>query len=167
MALSGASTVKWRPRGGVDDRQSYKVKNAAVIYHGALVGIEGDPSAAQGYLKPWDTSSGVYDTFCGVAHNTKGFTDYVTGDTSASPVTECEVDISGVTLVYKSVTGVTSIKDVGKWVFATDDTVMTLTDATTAFPVGQIVRYYTSTYVDVKLFSQMEYAAMVGVQRYN
>lgn len=157
MALSARSTVKWRPRGGVADKQSFIVVSGDIIYHGALVVLEMDIGTGHGYLKPLASASGIYDLFCGVAHPTGLYAEYVTGDGTL----ECDVDVGGVTLQYKSVTGVTAQTNVGDPVFATDDTVLTLTDPSNMYPIGRIVRYYTSTYVDVKLYSMMEYAAMV------
>lgn len=166
MALSAISTVKWRPRGGVDDRQSFKVIDGDIIYHGALVVLERDTGTGHGYLKPLASASGVSDLFCGVAHPTGVNAEYVTGDSDGSPVPECDVDISGVTLIYKAVTGASAITDTGRSVFATDDTVLTLTDPSNMYPIGRIVRWYTGTYCDVKLYSMMEYAAMVDADLY-
>ena len=162
MALSAAGTGKWRPRGGIEDRDSFIVLTDAVIYHQALVVVERDASAAQGYLKPLASASGVNDWFVGVAHPTGLYSAYVTGDGTLT----CDVDTSGITLVYKSVTGVASIKDVGAPVFATDDTVLTLTDVSNMYPIGRITKWYSSTYCDVKLYSAMEYAAMLDTDLY-
>jgi hypothetical protein len=157
MALSGPSTTKWRPRGGIDDRQSFIVKSGAVIYHGAMCVIEEDIGTGHGYLKPLDSSSGVNDWFVGVARNSGLYAESVTGDGTL----ECVVDVGGVTLQYKTVTGVTAITNTGDPVFASDDNTFTITDVSNMYPVGRIVRWYPSTYCDIRLYSASEYAAML------
>jgi hypothetical protein len=162
MALSGPSTTKWRPRGGIADRQAFIVKSSAVIYQGALVVLEEDIGTGHGYVKPLLSSSGVNDWFLGVAINSGLYAESVTGDGTL----ECTVDVGGVTLQYKSVAGVTAITNTGDPVFASDDNTLTLTDPTTMYPIGRIVRWYTSTYCDIRLYSASEYAAMLDTDLY-
>jgi hypothetical protein len=160
--LSAPSTVKWRPRGGIADRQSFIAISGDILYQGAFVVIEEDIGTGHGYLKPLDSSSGVKDLFCGVVCNSGLYAEALTGDGTL----ECTVDVGGVTLQYKTVTGVTAQTNVGDSVFATDDNVLTLTDCTNMYPIGRIVRWYTGTYCDVRLYSMMEYAAILDTDLY-
>jgi hypothetical protein len=162
MALSGASTTKWRPRGGIADRQSFIVKSGAVLYHGAMCVLEEDIGTGHGYVKPLLSSSGVNDWFLGVYHGSGLYAEYVTGDGTL----EATIDVGGVTLQYKSVTGVTAVTNTGDPVFASDDNTLTLTDVSNMYPVGRIVRWYTSTYCDVRFYSAMEYAAILDTDLY-
>ena|SRR3990167_436341 len=152
MALTAATRWNIKPRGWGSDVASFKVLNAEVIYHGALVVLD----KQDGYLRNLEDTSGTDDRFCGIAIPK---TASVTGDTAASPVVECPVDISGVTLEKVAVTGVTAVTNTGDEVFATDENTLTLTDTSNLSKIGIITRWYSGTTCDVKLVSMMEYFA--------
>lgn len=146
MALSADLARNTRPSG----RNAYKVTNAVQVYAGALVGL----NQTTGYLVLWsDTATLV---FKGIAERN------VLGNTSASPVPECEVNESGCILVNVSVTGVSAITHVGDAVYATDDTTLTLTAATNVKAIGRIVRWHSTTYCDVQLLTPDEYEGLTA-----
>jgi hypothetical protein len=168
MALTAAKLYQIRPRASGIDVQAFKIANAEKIWYGALVALEQNVGADAGYLKNMDDLSGTYDTFVGIAvppcypDATTGAWNgnYVTGDTSASPKPECSVDISGPTLEYVSVAGASGQTNVGERVYASDESTLTLTATSYHYAIGVVVRWHTSTYCDVRLFSFMEYLAM-------
>lgn len=142
MALSADKARDTRPRG----RNAYVVSDTVQVYAGSLVGI----NQTTGYLVLWDDAANYL--FKGVAE--RG----VLGDTSADVPPECEVNESGMILNNVSVTGASSIANVGDEVYATDDDTLTLTPTTNTKPIGQVVRWLTSTYCDIELFTPDEYA---------
>ena len=153
MALTAPNVWTYRPRVPGHDCDAFLVQNNEVIYHGALVCVDkatGVGPPAEGVLKNLDDLSGTLDWFVGVARPS---TNYVTGDGST---VFCPVDTSGATIVHVSVAGVTGTPDIGELVYATDENTLTLSVATYMKAVGVVERYYGTTYVDVKLFSQME-----------
>ena len=155
MALTAAQRWNIKPRGWGSDVASFKVLNSEVIYHGALVLLD----KQDGYLRNLEDASGTDDRFCGIAIPK---TASVTGDTGASPVVECAVDISGVTLEKVAVTGASAVTNTGDSVFATDENTLTLTQTTNLKKIGIVTRWYSSTTCDVKLVSMMEYFSLIG-----
>jgi hypothetical protein len=153
MALTAPNTWTFRPRGAGMDCDSFLVQNAEVIYNGAIVVVDkalGVVSPNEGTLKNLDDLSGTLDWVVGLARPS---TNYVTGDGST---VWCPVDTSGPTIVHVSVAGVTSAKTNGDLVYATDENTLTLTPSTYVKAIGVQERYYGTTYIDVKMFNQME-----------
>ena len=145
MALSAKTHYNTRAR----SQQSYVVENAAVIYHGALVGLD----IVTGRLQPWNSDS-VSLKFRGVATPQD---DSVTG--VAGTTVECPVDEGGMILHNVGVTGASAQANVGDLVYATDDNTLTLTATTNVGAIGEVVRYITGTSCDVRLWTPAEYRA--------
>tara|TARA_R100000808_G_scaffold9782_1_gene26541 strand:- start:3383 stop:3820 length:438 start_codon:yes stop_codon:yes gene_type:complete len=128
--------------------QAVPALNGDICYAGALIAIDGD-----GYAAPWADTAGY--VFAGLAMR------QVTGDTSASPVPECEINTSGPILKKVAVTGSTGQTDVGVLVFATDDNSLELgLTPTNVKAVGRVSRWYSGTTCDVQLFTPAEYLAL-------
>lgn len=144
---------KIRPtRGAENNRQETRdATNAVTFYGGGLVGEDN----STGRMVKW--SDTVNLKFLGVLN--KG----VVGDTAATPPKEGEINVSGVTLEQVSVTGVTVIADVGDFVYATDDDTLTKTATVNVNAIGRIVKFWSGTTVDVKLFTPDEYRALAGI----
>lgn len=126
-----------------------QAKNAVQFYAGSLTGID---TNASGRAARWADTAAF--KFLGIANR------QVLGNTSASPVPEVEVDMSGPILENVPVTGVTAVTDQGAKVYATSDNPgadLTLTPTTNVKAIGVIVRWRTSTRCDVKLFTPEEY----------
>lgn len=125
--------------------------NAVVCYAGSFMGV--DMSTGRAVL--WaDTANYVW----------KGLAERgATGNTSASPPVEVEMDVSGQVLKRIAVTGVSAQSHVGDLVYGTDDGTLTLTATSNVGPIGEIVRWHTSTTSDVRLFTPQEYRAWLGV----
>lgn len=156
MALSRVARYSMRPGGSLIGQNSYIVKNGIKIYHGALVGT--DPNS--GYLQNWQQSSGTI-RFKGLAmpRGARSTDGSVTGDTSATPKPECEVNESGVILEGISVTGATQLF-VGEPVYATDNNTFTVSATTNVGAVGTLVGFRSSSDCDVQLHTPGEYDAM-------
>lgn len=75
----------------------------------------------------------------------------LTGDGTSKAVT-----LGGIVLNNVTVTGVTGITDIGKYVYATDGQTLTLTAPAVGVPIGIIVSYVSTTYCDVYLFSLVD-----------
>ncbi len=82
-----------------------------------------------------------------------------TGDTSATPPPEVIVDIQETILKQQAVVGVTAQANVGEEVYATGVDTFTLTATTNIPAVGKIVRWHSSTSVDLLLYSLATLAA--------
>lgn len=145
MALSAAVRYENRGRG----IQSYVVENSEVIYYGALVGLD----INTGRLQQWDTDSNLLK-FRGIATPNDSS---VTGNSAGT--VECPVDESGRILEQVTVTGVSGQQHVGELVYATDDNTFTLTATTNVGAIGEVVRWYSSTTCDVRLWTPAEYRA--------
>jgi hypothetical protein len=145
MALTDIAT--WDSRQA--DRVSVPIADTEVIYKGAYVAIN-----TAGYaVNIADTTGfeplGVVLSFD--EQNTDQET--VTGDTSASVVPTVDVDIAMRVARKMSVTGATAQTNVGELVYATDENTFT-TSATSNIPaIGTIVKFHSSTVVDVLLYS--------------
>lgn len=130
-----------------DQIQSVPAVNGDVLYAGALIGID-----SAGYAAPWADTSNY--NFAGVCMK------QVTGDTSASPVPEANVNTSGMILKKVTVTGASGQTDVGVLVYASDDNTFDLSATSNVKAVGRISRYYQSTTCDVDLFTPTEYLGL-------
>ena len=88
---------------------AFPLTNGVTCYAGSLMGIDD----STGYAVLWaDTANYI---FAGLA--LRG----ATGDTSASPVVDVELNCEGMLLKKVSVTGVTAITNVGDKCYASDD----------------------------------------------
>lgn len=150
-ALTAAANYSTR-RQGITAGDSYQVLNTEKIYNGALVLLDQD----SGYLRNVDDLSGTNDLFVGIAIPRD---ESVTGDTSASPVVECPVDESGLTLEGVAVTGAAAVTDNGAPVYATDENTFTLTATSNIGSIGSVKRWITGTTCDVQLFTANQYRA--------
>lgn len=160
MALTAIVRYSQRVGSHTVGNASYIIKNSAVIYHGALVGI--DPNS--GYLQNWNDDSAAI-IFAGIAIPrlvpvTLGTAPIsVTGNTSASPKVECEVDEGGVILEAIAVTGAVQTS-VGKPVYASDENTFTMSATPNVGAIGLIKRFVSASNCDVQLFTPAEYAGV-------
>lgn len=165
MADASAKIVlKTRPSAG---RDSFIIADGVTLYEGQLVGVE------DGFANHWDDDGGTARTFAGIALGPGGdgfdvntTPPALTGDTSATPQPEVRVDTSGVVLMHlDSVGGTPAQSKVGDLVYSVDSDIasISLTDTTgDGNAIGYLLRFRTTTDVDVKLFSMAEHAAMTN-----
>ena len=164
MALSARADWKESPGHLVE----MQVAPGVTIYDGALVGIEsGAGTASQSLVTKWSNSEDL--VFFGLARVTptsSGDTgDSVTGTTvtsiaSAELLSTIGVDVSGVTLHGVTLGAVlTTMVQVGELVYGTDDNVITPTAAASP-AIGWISKVYSTSKVDVKLFTPGEARAV-------
>lgn len=156
MTLSAAVRYSIRQR-NPEMINSYPVRNAMVIYYGALVGLD-TVNIGLGRLVNWNDNSGML-RFCGIAIP-RGDRDNpysVTGNSGAT--VKCEVYEGGGTLENVAVTGLTSLLGLGDPVYASDENTLTLTATPNVGAIGRVVRYIESGRGDVQLYSALEYAA--------
>jgi len=136
------------------DRQNltFVITNAVVVYDGALVGL----NETTGKVVLWSDNSSAVLTFLGYAQ--KG------GTGNSGGTVETSVNCAGANLVRVTVGGTPTISDitcVGDLVYATDDNTFTR-NAAGEGPIGIISRWYSSTTVDVLLFTPTEFRAYRG-----
>lgn len=143
MALSADSFPETAARGV----EAVIVLNAQTIYAGALVGIN-----SAGFAANWDDTAGF--VFGGTA------LAQATGDTSASPNVEIQLNTSGPIYAKVAVTGSTGQTDVGALCYASDENTFDLSATTNVKAVGIVTRYYSGTTCDVRLFTPAEYQAL-------
>jgi len=127
--------------------QSVPAVNGDVLYAGALIGIN-----SAGYAAPWDDVANMM--FIGVCMK------QVTGDTSASPVPEANINTSGMILKKATIGNASSQTDVGILCYATDDNTFTLSSTSNVNAIGRVSRWYSSTTCDIDLFTPTEYMAL-------
>lgn len=158
--MSLTAPVRYSNRAGVSTvgQNSYRVKNAVRIYHGALVGI--DPNSGQ--LQNWSSASAANIRFRGLAMPTE---NSVLGDSSGTPPPECPVNESGLILEGISVTGARPAGEVGtkgpgQPVYASDENTFTMTATSNVGAIGELVRCDTAGVGDVRLFTPEEYLAL-------
>ena len=129
---------------------AFQLTNSQVIFAGALIGID----TSTGLAVEWfDTANFI---FAGIA--LRG----ATGDTTASPVVDVDVNCGGMLLKKIPVTGVTAITNVGDLVFASDDNTFDVAATSNVAEVGIITRFYSGTTCDVQLFSLAQYQGMTN-----
>ena len=145
MALTAASTVY--PR-GIASFGNWDVLTATAIYKGALIGLVVGTGTVTNYN---DAAGhlliGIADNTCTAAQATAGFKLQVRTITSA--------------VFSATVTGATAATDNGKEIYATDESVYTMTrPADDALPVGIILYWVTSTTCHVLVFGVTESAVL-------
>ena len=124
---------------------AFPLTNGVTCYAGSLMGIDD----STGYAVLWaDTANYI---FAGLA--LRG----ATGDTSASPVVDVELNCEGMLLKKVSVTGVTAITNVGDKCYASDDNTFDVSATSNVQEVGIITRWYSGTTCDVQLYSLAQY----------
>lgn len=158
MALT--APARYTNRAGISlvGQNSYPVKNAITIWHGALVGVD-----TAGYLTKWSSgTAAVLLAFKGLAMpvGARSNDAKVVGDTAATPVPECPVNESGLILDGVSVTGATTQASVGDPVYATDENTFTMTATPNVSAIGTLVRWKSSGVGDVQLMTPEGYQAL-------
>lgn len=142
MALSAPATWKSAP----STQTSFEVKNASVIWQGALCMFD----TTSGRLRPYDgTISAVLAGWATGEPVQVGVNGKITGDASAPAgmtALRAAVAVGGdFTIRSAAVTGASAETDQGKPVYATDDGTFTLTDPTTHRVVVGYVTHYVSS----------------------
>ena len=129
---------------------AFQLTNSQVVFAGALIGID----TSTGLAVEWfDTANFI---FAGIA--LRG----ATGDTTASPVVDVDVNCGGMLLKKSPVTGVTALTNVGDLVFASDDNTFDVAATSNVAEVGIITRFYSGPTCDVQLFSLAQYHGMTN-----
>lgn len=137
---------------------SFQIKNTSQLYVGSLVAID-----SVGYAIPYTGAAG--ERLMGRALPTPRADDLgkqLLGDTAAVPIPEVTVAVSGEIWEQATVTGVASIADIGKVVYASNDNDLTLTRPARGEAVGIVTRWHTSTTCDVLVFGASERLAQQG-----
>lgn len=125
----------------VGNQQSIAVEASEVIYDGALVGSNGS-----GYAQ----ALAAGDVFLGI--NVDGQVD-----NSSGAAGDKDVLVRTEASIQKSVTGVASIEDIGKLVYATDDSTFTIVPPASGSIVGRVGGYVSSgvAIVNINVNDQM------------
>ena len=149
MSDLAAKTIhKTRPNAG---RDSHVIADGVTLYEGALVQLQ------NGYLNHWDETG----EFMGIllAGDDRLGAGVITGETSDSPPPEARLDSSGVILMHLSgVAGTPTQAKVGDQVWCADSNPDNMTLADTGNPpVGWLIKYRSSTDVDVQLYRPGEW----------
>lgn len=134
-----------RERNVRDGGQPYVLTNAVTVYRGSLIGLV----RSTGRATKWSDTAGL--DFLGFAD--KG----ATGDTSATPPVDVQVDDSGKVLEQVAVTGASAITDNGDWVYAADDGSFTLTPSVNVGPIAKVLKWHTGTTCTIRLLTPQEY----------
>lgn len=139
MAVTAAQNLSLEPQN--NSTFDIEATNTSVFYRGTFVMY----SSTTGYaVVPADTSGFLWG---GVCQRT------VTGDTSASPVPKVEIVQGPMILRYFDVTGASAVTDQGDLVYCTDNFTLTKSSTSNTKAVGEIIKWYTSTKCDVKLYA--------------
>lgn len=124
------------------------VADGDTIYAGSYVSLAGASfatTAKRGYAIPHEDSSGVIPM--------GGFAKrQVTGDTSASPAPQVELDPKGGVLKKASVTGASAQSDVGDEIYFDNDNDMTTSSGTLGEPMGRIIFRHADGTFDVLIY---------------
>lgn len=160
MALS-ANIQGGRDSQGRAPRLDFQVENSERVYEGgfnALRDLGNATSGNRGYLGAYTGAAGEIIVGEGLPIREPGvsetdgdwtFDGSVLGDTSAA-VPPAQLQRLEAQLYRNiAVTGVTSIADVMRLVYASDDNTLTLTPQTRPDPVGVVMRYRASGFADV------------------
>ena len=154
MADAAAKIVyKTRPRSG---RDAYIIADGVTVYEGMLVGI------AAGYANHW-ADAAADEVFAGIllGGDDRARDGIIIGETSDTPPPECRVDTSGVVLMHLTIAGTPTQAKVGDPVYSADSAVasITLTIGALNHLIGHMIRYRSSTDVDVQLITPAEFMA--------
>jgi len=134
----------------VTDVNAFPLTNAVTCYAGSLIGIDD----STGYAVLWaDTANYI---FAGIALRE------ATGDTSASPVVNVNVNCGGLILKKVAVTGTSAITHVGDKVYATDDNTFDVSATSNVQEIGIITHWYSGTTCDVQLYSLAQYQGVTN-----
>lgn len=131
-----------------DSRTEHIIKSSEVLVVGGMSAV----AAATGYIENMDTTASLIPT--GVIRGSSlgdNTSTGLTGDAALKVIAQ-----SNITLTAETITGVTSIADFGKLVYATDNQTFTLTKQATSIPVGFVKRYVSTGVADIQLFSLSE-----------
>jgi len=145
MAALAQDTARASRNRGIE---AYVKTDAVTYFVGAFVGLD----TTTGKVVLWTDVANR--AFLGVVMQHYPLSDY--GITTTSP-DEVQVNTSGEILEYVSVATASAITDVGAAVYATSDNDLTLAVASNTNAVGRVVRWYSSTFCDVRLFTPAEY----------
>lgn len=128
------------------DRDDHLIKTSEALTVGALASVLN----SAGTVEFADDADGLIPVGV-VLGQAFGDNESLTGDATVKAAVR-----SGIVLENVSVTGVTSGADIGKFVYATDGQTMTLTQPATGLPLGVVVKWNATTYVDIYLFGLKE-----------
>jgi hypothetical protein len=140
----GASSIDY-------NRLEAVIKNSEALVQNALLAID----TSTGLVEFMDDAKNLMPVGQ-VINSWDGIADNLTGDGSTKKSVSCAARIlvgsdgnqNGV-----SVAGATALTDFGKLVFATDGQTLTLTRPSCGLPVGFVIKWMSSTYCHVYLFS--------------
>lgn len=139
------------------DVSAFKIGNGKILYAGALIALATARHATAGlpgYATPFAGAKGEFAIG-------RKYGSYVTGDTSASPIPEGEIELNGRVENNVAVSNLAGdITDVTKIVYATDDKTYDVTRPTRGQPVGMVIGSVSSTRAAVYFFSMGEMIAM-------
>lgn len=156
MALSAAVQRRYRPW-GKSVVQNYRVANGDTIYIGSYVGMPGTKSltSRRGYATTYRDVQTI--EYLGLAIGSPfnlSTTNTIVGDTSASPVVQVTCETGPFIEEQRVVTGVSAQSDVGKAVYLTSDTDMTLTQSQGP-ATGRVEYWWSSTTCDVMNYGRL------------
>lgn len=166
-----------RDNKGDSENYHFKVENSEVAYEGSFLSLRdlGNATAAnQGYIGAYTGAAGevlvgeglpLRDPIAPATDGDYTFDGSVTGDTSASPPPAIAAILKPIVYVKIAVTGTSSIADVGRLVYLSDDDTLTLTPQTRVDPIGQVIRWHTSTTCDVFKWGFGQRGSMAHIQR--
>lgn len=148
MAALSANSKRLNDIRPQSETLQYVVKSGSTVYQGSHVGIE----ASSGYLIPWSSATGVTNFYIGVAQ-----TKVVGDGTLTVQVITC------ISLKNVAVTGLSTIADVGKKVYLSNDNDLTNSAPASGAIAGWIKAFRTSTQFDVDMYSPAEYRTQVPI----
>lgn len=122
------------------------IKNTVALVIQALVCID----QSLGHMDFASSSPGQIP--CGMLRNSpQGNADELTGNGTRTALAQGSLIINNI-----SVTGVSAVTDVGSPIYAVDGQTMSLSNANSGLPIGYVVRWRSTTYCDVYLYSYQE-----------
>lgn len=140
MAITASRTLTVEPSPG-SSIMDMEITNAVQVYAGGFYMM----STATGYVVvPADTANYIW---LGIAQRN------VLGDTTATPVPKAQISTGPMVLRNYPVTGASSVANQGTYVYCTDNSTLSTSATSNTKPVGQILKWITSTSCDVQLFA--------------
>ena len=131
------------------------VKNAEPLVIGGLAAM----AEATGNVEFADDTAGLLPVGV-VAEGKYGNNDTLTGNVGGTVSVKSR---GGAIIKSVTVTGVASIADISKYVYATDGQTMSLTPTAEELPIGVVTAYIDRNIADVYLFNMIESRTNVGV----